>query len=346
MNDNTYKPELLSKQTLKTDEKEGNYIKPWIDYDDLHNFFYYNVYHQRCLKLKAKVLSNIDVCDFDKRLPMWADSRNFLYNFVLGLETFGTSFIEKCGTDTDYFLYNIPAHQGRLNLNGDIFQKTEGKAKKLNGFFATYGSLKSRVYGEPDYLPVLEQIDLTKMADVYNQKFFINGARPGYAVIFENSSPNEEQKTAFKEFFGGSFKGFDNSHKTLLAHTGKNADGSPAKIRLEEMGKVADISFKTLKEVTRDEIIAAHSVPPRLVGVASAATLGGSGEASAQLHSFNELEIKPKMKFLEEFFLKHDLKLKIKKFDTTSLKEDASFMASLVQSGIYEPAEAREKLDL
>ena len=155
-------------------------------------------------------------------------------------------------------------------------------------------------------------------ADSFNNAFFDNSARADTAIIFENSEPDEMQLNAFKEFFGSNFKGTGNAHKTLVL----TANGENAKVRIEDLSKVSDISFEKLKNLNRDEIIAAHGVPPRMVGVMTSGQLGGSGEVTGQLHSFNELTIIPKQEQIEWFFDSIGYPIKLKPIDVSNFKDD------------------------
>lgn len=104
------------------------------------------------------------------------------------------------------------------------------------------------------------------------------------------------------------------------------------------------LSFEKLKNLNRDEIIAAHGVPPRMIGVMSAGTLGGGGELIGQLHSFNELTIIPKQEQIEWFFYQIGYPLKLKKIDVTNFKDDSDLVTNLVASGILNINEARAVL--
>ena len=169
----------------------------------------------------------------------------------------------------------------------------------------------SKYYGEPDYLTQLISIKTTKQADQYNSSFFDNGAKPGMIVSFENSTPSDEQKVAAKQFFGNSFKGVNNAHKSMLFWTGKTKEGeSAAKINFERLDQIEDMSWEGLKKINRDEIIAAHGVPPRLVGVVSAGQLGGGTELIDQLHSFVQTTLNPKIDLIEDFFARIGIKHK------------------------------------
>jgi HK97 family phage portal protein len=336
-----------SKQYVGTDSLNVNgTINPFINFNELLQFYYFNTYHQRSIKLKAALLSQIEESDLDKYLPKNEFVKDFMYGFCVDLEMYGNAFLEKSGSDSDFYLYHILGYQGRLNKNKEIFQiNTLDEAIAMEGYHLKYYSPSGKFYGEPDYLTTLDQILTSRNADKYNTSFFDNGARPGFGVIFENSSPNPEQIETFKEFFGSNYKGYTNAHKTLLLHTGKTTEGSPpAKVRLEKLDSVEDMSFEKLKNVNKNEIIAAHGVPPRLVGVMAAGQLGGGTELIDQLHAFNEIVIKPKAQTIEDFFSNIGIKHKVKLLDVTNFKDDSDLVTNLVDKQIITQLEAKELL--
>jgi hypothetical protein len=59
------------------------------------------------------------------------------------------------------------------------------------------------------------------------------------------------------------------------------------------------LPFEKLSQATREEILAAHGVPPRLVGIVTAGQLGGGSEMEGQMLSFIEMKVKPRMVYLE-----------------------------------------------
>lgn len=323
-------------------------IEPFINFDNLLKYYYFNVYHQRSIKLKAALLSQVAETTLDKHLPSTVFPKDLLYAFILDAEIYGNAFLERAGGANDFNLYHILGYQGRLNKNKELYQVNSNMDEiKLEGYHFKYHSPLGKYYGEPDYLTVLDQIYTNQKADKYNSTFFDNGARPGFAVMFENSSPNEQQISAFKQFFGSNYKGYDNAHKTILFHTGKTKEGeSPAKIHLEKLDNIEDMSFENLKKVNRDEIIAAHGVPPRLAGIVTAGQLGGGTELIDQLHSFNEIVIKPKKDHVQSFFENIGIKLKLKELDVTNFKDDSDLVTNLVNTQIITRQEAKEILGL
>ena len=111
------------------------------------------------------------------------------------------------------------------------------------------------------------------------------------------------------------------------------------------MGKIEDLSFEKLKLVGRDEIIIAHNMPPKIMGVTqSGASLSGGSELIAQLKMFKSMVLDPKARHIEKFFAQHGIELKIKELDIDGFKDDTDAIASFVGAGILTPQEAKNVL--
>jgi len=348
-NENILKAGRQSEQLIEDDLINNNgYIDPFVSFEALLKFYYYNVYHQRSIKLKASLLAQIQETTLDKFIPENEYTKEFLLAFTTDLEIYGNAFLEKAGTVNNFYLYNILGYEGRVNQQKEIYQINRlNQYKKLEGYHLKYYSPKSKYYGEPEYLTQLLSIKTTKQADDYNSSFFENGAKPGMVISFENAVPSEGQKQAAKEFFGSSFKGESNAHKSMLLWTGKTKEGeSPAKINFERLDNIEDMSWKGLKEVGRDEIIASHGVPPRLVGVMSAGSLGNGTELIDQLHSFTQTTLNPKAEMIEDFFKRMGIKHKVKPLDVSNYKDDTSLVTALVDKNIISVQDAKEILGI
>lgn len=323
-----------SSQIKKETKNSLGLIEPFFDFNKLLDLYYLNTYHRRCILLKASLLSNIE--DGSKLENQNLTPKELLFAFVLNLELYGNAFMEQCRDR----LYVLPTLEARINEQREVFQVKDNAKIPINAKHLFYYSPKSRFYGEPDYLGSLQNISINAKADSFNNAFFENSARADKAIIFENAEPSTEQLSAFREFFGSNFKGYENAHKTLVV----TANGENAKLRIEDLSKTDDLSFKELKNLNRDEIIAAHGVPPRMIGVMSAGNLGGGGELIGQLHAFNELTIIPKQEQIEWFFYQIGFPIKLKKIDVTNFKDDSDLVTNLVSSGILNINEARAVL--
>lgn len=344
-----FKNSFQSRQLIEDEIRKhpSGFLEPIISFETLLKFYFYNVYHQRSIKLKASLLSQISDTNLDNYLYTNENLKDFLYSFLLDLELYGNAFLEKAGTNKNFVLHHILGYQGRVNEKKEIFQTIDKKSVILEGFHLKYYSPTNKFYGEPDYLTQLQNIQVTKQADNYNYSFFENGAKPSMLISFENSSPSNEQKEALKHFFSDNFKGPNNAHKTMLLWTGKTSEGeSSAKINIQKLDAVEDMSFEKLKNISRDEIIASHGVPPRLVGVVSARHLGGGTELIDQLHSFVQTTLNPKIDLIEDFFYQIGIKHKVKPLDVSNFKDDTQLVTSLIDRQIINIDEAKEILGL
>ncbi|MFV0481857.1 MAG: phage portal protein [Campylobacteraceae bacterium] len=332
-----------SSQIIDEDRLFGDLITPFFDPKKIMMFYYANVYHRLCINIKSRILSMVEDTDIDKYL-VGITPRRFLKKCILDGEMFGNMFVEEAGSGKYKALYHLPAKEARIGKNYKIYQVSGFKKQEINAYHLGYESVASRFYGEPDYLASINQILVSENIDLYNANFFKNGAVPRLAVSFINAEVSDEQMDSLNSFFGSTYKGVDNAHRTLILSVPPNIDGKDADIKYEKLSQSDDLSYEKLKNLNRDDIVASHGVPPRLVGIVNSGGWGGSGEFMGQLHSFNEIHIKPKQEEIEEFFRSMGVKLTLKPLDVTNFKDDSEVMPSLIQSGILTVAEARNIL--
>lgn len=204
--------------------------------------------------------------------------------------------------------------------------------------------LRDRRYGLPRWVSSVRAIGLDNNAIDYNSNFFANSAIPDLVLIIEGGEFTPEVEEEVKNFLVREFKGVENSHRTLYIPV----PDPNVKVRLEKLNmEVRDMAFARLRELNRDEIIAAHGVPPRILGVMAAGALGGGGEVGGQILVFDQVTLQPRRRYLEKVLNKTilaDLALGEIAFDgidaTTGL-EDAERLSKLIQAGIITVDEAR-----
>jgi len=329
------KSAIESKQIVSEDAMiNDGLIEPFFSFDTLLDLYYTNTYHRRAVQLKASLLSNIT--EARSLEGQYKTPKQLLYSFILNLELFGNAFLEIVGNK----IYLLPTTEARVDKNHNIYQVKNEKKIQLTAKQLAYYSPKSLFYGEPDYLGSLLAIITSSKIDAFNNAFFENSAKADKAIVFENAEPSEEQMRAFEQFFGSNFKGYQNAHKTLIV----TAHGENAKVRFEDLSKIDDLSFEKLKNITRDEIITAHGVPPRMMGIVTSGQLGGGGELIGQLHTFNQLTIIPKQEEIEWFFESIGFPIKLNPIDATNFKDDSELVTGLINAGIISIQEARSIL--
>lgn len=321
----------------------GGVITPFFDLNKCKKLYYANTYHRLCINIKSRLLSMVEETDLDNYL-VGVKAKRFLHKCTMDAEMYGNMFVEIAGTSKYKALYHLPAREARIGKNKEIFQVSGLKQIPINAEHLGYESPSSRFYGEPDYLASINKIFVNENIDLYNAAFFENGAIPRLAIVFKNSDPTEDQIDSVTSFLRTSYRGAGNAHKTLILSVPPNIDGSDPDVRFEKLSESADLSFEKLVNLNRDEIVAAHGVPPRLVGIVNSGGWGGSGELMGQLHTFNEIHIKPKQEIIEEFFADLGVKLILKPLDVTNFKDDSEVIPGLVNAGVLTPMEAKNIL--
>jgi HK97 family phage portal protein len=186
-------------------------------------------------------------------------------------------------------------------------------------------------------------VRLDAKATGWNQAFFTNNAMPAWAIVVKNGILNQESEEAIKAMFDTEFKGETKAHRALLlsANTGAEIDFEQLQTRPTDMGLV------DLKNISLDEIIAAHGVPPRLLGVVTPGQLGGGGEMAGQFKFFAECVIKTRQHMLGQWLqplLPTGLAIRFQEMDVTALQEDAEYFDKMIAAGVLLPNEVRADL--
>lgn len=208
-------------------------------------------------------------------------------------------------------------------------------------------------YALPEWVGAEGMLELARAAIAYNAGFFANNAIPEHAVIFKGAAPSQAQKEAIGAFFRHEYKGLEHSHRTLLLHLGEDAEVEFKQLTAD----VKDADFLKLIDAARDRIPVAHGVPPRMLGIVTADQLGGGGEVSGQLFTFELLTLRPKRQsildqlrpVLTELGLRpgdpedglDPDQVAFRPLDLTPPGEDAGRLPDLVMAGILTPEEAR-----
>jgi capsid portal protein len=283
----------------------------------------------------------------------------------LDLETFGNAFLQKIYSPDRRLIgiRRLPAITMKRRKGGFVqtVQQPEGDPKKVKFTADEIVHLREPCpfgdfYSRPAWIGVEGMLELAHAATQWNAAFFKNNAMPEYAVIFKGQAPSKEQKEAVRDFFRNEFGGFEKAHRTLVLHAGEENE-----IKIEKLtADIKDADFLKLLDASRDRMPIAHGTPPRILGIMSAGQLGGGGEVSSQLFTFEHLTLRPKRRrmldqlrpLLSELGLQPapvdalpvEGQVAFRPLDLTPPKDDAEGLPDLVQAGIITPEEARSLL--
>ncbi|KAB2925884.1 MAG: phage portal protein [Candidatus Contendobacter sp.] len=325
-----------------------------------------NPYHAGCVRIKAMAAVGLGwrLVDaptgeprpdaYDAWTAAWPAGgfSTAIWTLALDLETFGNAYVEAIPlAGGAVALYPIPAvtvwrtqhgYRQRTGARQQDWPAWDGTARGVYALGLPHP--EASAYGVPDWLPALNAILMDAHASEWNYRFFQNNCMPAWAIVAQNAALNAEAEAAIRDFFQAQHKGSLNAHKTLLLSTGNG------ELRFERLQTDAkDMSFAELKRFARDEVLAAHGVPPRLLGVIAAGQLGGGGEMTAQLQFFKDCLIAQRQALLADWLrplLPEGLALKFTEMDITDPQTDATYLQTLVQSGVLQPNEARAELGM
>ncbi len=204
----------------------------------------------------------------------------------------------------------------------------------------------SKYYGLPDFMAALGAITMDRSAVIFNNNYFENGGMFGLILWLKNAALNTTMKSALRSLLTNNFTGIDNAHRmALVDELPENAELHVEKL----MEQVKDMSFERLRKFNRDEILAAHLVPPKMVYVATPGQLGESNDSYNQMKFFKLIEIDPAQARIERILnriIKNDLgiqrwRIKFNELDVRSPKDISEEIWGDVEHGIRSTDEGR-----
>lgn len=136
---------------------------------------------------------------------------------------------------------------------------------------------------------------LSEAATMFRRKYYANGSHAGFILYLTEGQVDDKDATALRDALKSS-KGPGNFRNLFLHMPGGKADG----LKLIPVSEVAaKDDFAAIKNVSKDDVLAAHRVPPGLLGIVPT-NAGGFGSASDALRVFIDNEIRPLMQRFRE----------------------------------------------
>ncbi|SOB60547.1 Phage portal protein, PBSX family [Pseudodesulfovibrio profundus] len=152
--------------------------------------------------------------------------------------------------------------------------------------------VNQEIYGLPGYLGAIQSMLLNEDATLFRRRYYKNGAHMGY-VFYAGGELDEDSKKAVREAVEGS-KGVGN-FRSMFLHI-PNGDKDDVQIK-----PVGDFSTKDdlekIKNLSRDDIIAAHRIQPALACLIPQ-NQSGFGDITKADEVYQKNEIQPVRKHL------------------------------------------------
>lgn len=169
--------------------------------------------------------------------------------------------------------------------------------------------VEQNIYGVPDYLGGMHALLLNESATLFRRRYFNNGAHAGF--VFYTNDPNltEEDEKALQAKIAGS-KGVGNFRSLFVNIPG----GSDKAIQIIPVGDIATKDeFERIKNITRNDVIAAWRMNPALAGVMPENAAGfGDVEKIDRVYMNNEIRPISQLFMQLNVHLRHDRRLRWK----------------------------------
>ncbi|EPJ4165332.1 MULTISPECIES: phage portal protein [Citrobacter] len=256
------------------------WYEPPISFEGLARTFRAAVHHSSALFVKRNILASTFIPH--KLLSQQAFSR-----FALDFLVFGNAYLERRTNRLGQTLSLEPTlakftRRGidfntywfvQYGFGTEPYQFETGKV-----FHLMEPDLNQEVYGLPEYLSSIPSTLLNESATLFRRKYYLNGSHAGFIMYMSDPAQNQSDVDNIREALRQS-KGPGNFRNLFMYSPNGKKDG----IQIIPLSEVAaKDEFLNIKNVSRDDMLAAHRVPPQMMGIIpqNAGGFGDVGKAS------------------------------------------------------------------
>ena len=271
------------------------YYNPPINLSYLAKSLNASAHHNSAITVKKNIL--LSTCKTTALLP-----RTQLEKLVQDYLVFGNAYLEKVeNTFGKVIELKSPlAKYMRVGVKKGVFYQIvngfdEYEFPKDVVFNLINPDVNQEIYGVPEYLAALQSAFLNESATLFRRKYYLNGAHAGSIIYMTDPTQNKDDIEAIKTQIRQT-KGTGNFKNLFVYIPNGKKDGMQV-IPLSDA--VAKDDFLNIKNASRDDVLAAHRVPPQLMGIVPNNT-GGFGDVEKATRVFFINEIIPLQERLKE----------------------------------------------
>lgn len=266
----------------------GRWYEPPVSVEGLAKSFRASTHHSSAIYFKANVLAST-------LIPNRLVSVSLIHEAAVNFLTFGNAFIERrdsmlgkplalrhalakytrCGVEPGQYFY--------LNALND-----EHEFERDSLFQLKTPDINQEIYGVPEYLSTLQSAWLNESATLFRRRYYNNGSHAGFVLYMGGAGFGDADVKAIRDAMRNA-KGPGN-FRNLFLHAPNGKKDDVQIIPISEVAARDD--FFNIKNVTRDDVLAAHRVPPQLMGIVPGNT-GGFGAVLPAAEVFARNEIDP-----------------------------------------------------
>ena len=273
----------------------GEWYETPISFDGLARSLRAATHHGSAVHFKAQVVASTF-------RPHPLLSRATVHKLALDFITFGNGYLERVSNRLG----------GTLELRHAL-AKYMRRGKTLNSYWFVRGwqqehefapgaichviepDVHQEIYGLPEWLSALQSALLNESATLFRRRFYNNGAHAGFILYSTDPQLTEQAQDAITMQLQA-VKGNGN-FRNLFVHA-PNGKGDGLKvIPFNEVAAKDD--FLSVKDVSRDDVLAAHRMPPVLLGIVPKSA-GGLGDIAKAADVYYLTEVEPIMQAMQQ----------------------------------------------
>ncbi|MDR5801906.1 phage portal protein [Caballeronia sp. LZ001] len=150
--------------------------------------------------------------------------------------------------------------------------------------------VNQEVYGMPEYIASLQAAWLNESATLFRRRYYANGSHAGFILYLNDPSVDPEDVDAIRQQLRET-KNLGNFRNLFVHSASRDGNGNKGSLELIPISEVAaKDEFFNIKNITRDDSLAAHRVPPQLIGIVPSNTGGfGAADTAARVFGYNEI---------------------------------------------------------
>lgn len=273
----------------------GSYYQPPVPLRGLARLLRANAYHGPLLEFKTNVVLRGFV-------PTAALPRRAMHAMTTDYLVFANGYLQKIRNwyGEVVQLRHLPAINmrrmkeddcyGLLTLTGQIHRFAPGEVVHIRNY-----DVSQTIYGLPSYLGAIQSMLLNEDATLFRRRYYRNGAHMGYVFYSSSSSLEADDRDRIRAAIEGS-KGIGN-FRNMFLHI---PNGREKDVQILPVGDFSTRDeLEKIKNISRDDIIAAHRIPPAMASIIPNNT-GGFGDITKIDAVYEKNEITPVRELLLE----------------------------------------------
>jgi PBSX family phage portal protein len=182
-----------------------------------------------------------------------------------------------------------PGHYCMIEVDGAITEFQAGEVYHLKNY-----DVNQEIYGIPAYLGAIQSMLLNEDATLFRRRYYLNGAHVGYIFYSASANLGEAEQDAIRDAVKSTKKLGNFRNMFLHIPNGREKD-----VQIIPVGDFSTRDeLEKIKNISRDDIIAAHRIPPALASIVPAEARGGFGDITKSAEVYERYEIAPLRRYI------------------------------------------------